>query len=482
MDYRRAHTVEEAVQALAESPESRILAGGTDLMIQLRHREARPQRIVDITAIDELHGIEEEADGRLRLGAGVTFSDLLASPLLRRKAPILQEMAAQVGAVQLRNLGTIGGNIANAALAADSLPVLIALEAEAEIAGPEGRRRQQVAELITGPGRTTLQRAELLVAFRFRPPAGRSIFLKVGRRNALNIARLSMSAVGHLDDDGRIAEVRLVPGATLRRTRRVTEVEAMLVGQRPDEALFAQAGRRMAEVMIEASGRRWSTPYKEPVIATLTRRALHRLFIDAERPPEMPLDLLFRLHGEAHHHPQPHPPAADRLPKSRVPHEGAPQRISFTLNGEPVSVEAPVGLSLLTLLRDRLGLLGAKEGCDSGECGACTVILNGKAVLSCMVLAHQVEGGDLITIEGLRGEDGGLTDLQEAFIEHGAVQCGMCIPGMLMSAEALLMRDPAPTREAIRYAIAGNLCRCTGYKQIVDAVEATARKRAGERR
>ncbi len=479
MEFQRAHTVEEAIALLAEVPGSYLLAGGTDLMIKLRHHEVHPARIVDISRIPELLALEEEADGRIRLGAGVTFSRLLASPLIREKAPILQQMAAQAGAVQLRNLGTIGGNVANAALAADSLPVLIALEAEAEIAGPQGRRRERVADLVTGPGRTTLQPGELIVAFRFVPPQGKGVFVKVGRRNALNIARLSMSAIGHLDAAGRIAEVRLVPGAALRRTRRVTEVEAMLIGQEPDEALFTEAGKRMAEVMIEASGRRWSTPYKEPVIATLTRRALRALFLEEAAIAEPPLDLLFRIHGEAHHEPHAEPPAKEHLPHLPIPHEGERQRLSFTLNGEPVSVEVPVGLSLLTMLRDTFGLLAAKEGCDSGECGACTVILDGEAVLSCMVLAHQVEGREVITIEGLHGEgEEEMTDLQRAFIEHGAVQCGMCIPGMLMSAEALLMRDLHPTREEIRYAIAGNLCRCTGYQQIVDAIEAAAKERA----
>ncbi len=479
MEFRRAYTVDEAVRLLTEHPDAYLLAGGTDLMIKLRHHEVHPACIVDISRIPELLTLEEEADGRIRLGAGVTFSRLLASPLIREKAPILQQMAAQAGAVQLRNLGTIGGNVANAALAADSLPVLIALEAEAEIAGPSGRRREKVAELVIGPGRTTLKSGEVLVAFRFVPPQGKGVFVKVGRRNALNIARLSMSAIGQLDAAGKIAEVRLVPGAALRRTRRVTEVERMLLGHEPTASLFAEAGRKMAEVMIEASGRRWSTPYKEPVIATLTQRALRAIFLEEEEAiAEPPLDLLFRIHGEAHHEPHTEPPSPEGRPHLPIQHEGERQRLTFTLNGEKVSAEVPVGLSLLTMLRDIFGLLAAKEGCDSGECGACTVLLDGEAVLSCMVLAHQVEGREVITIEGLRGEDEELTDLQRAFIEHGAVQCGMCIPGMLMSAEALLMRDLHPTREEIRYAIAGNLCRCTGYQQIVDAIEAAAKERA----
>ncbi|MGC8779967.1 MAG: (2Fe-2S)-binding protein [Anaerolineae bacterium] len=151
--------------------------------------------------------------------------------------------------------------------------------------------------------------------------------------------------------------------------------------------------------------------------------------------------------------------------------------IEFTLNHKPVAVEAPPDITLLTLLRDYLNLTGPKEGCSVGECGACAVIMDGRLVNSCLLLAPQAAGSDIITIEGIRGPDGGPNDMQENFITYGAVQCGICIPGMIMAGEALLMRNPRPTRAEIRVALAGNLCRCTGYQQIVDAIEATARGR-----
>lgn len=152
-------------------------------------------------------------------------------------------------------------------------------------------------------------------------------------------------------------------------------------------------------------------------------------------------------------------------------------KIAFTLNGQPVSVEAPADISLLHLLRDHLGLTGTKEGCGVGECGACSVILDGRLVNSCLVLAPQAAGRHITTIEGIRGPDGGPNDLQRNFIEHGAVQCGYCIPGMVLAGEALLAHTLTPDRAEIREAIAGNLCRCTGYQQIVDAIEVTAAER-----
>jgi aerobic-type carbon monoxide dehydrogenase small subunit (CoxS/CutS family) len=151
--------------------------------------------------------------------------------------------------------------------------------------------------------------------------------------------------------------------------------------------------------------------------------------------------------------------------------------IEFILNGKDIAVESPPDISLLELLRDYGGWTGTKESCSVGECGACSVILDGEIVNSCMVLAPQVIGRKVVTIEGIAGPDGTLNDMQENFIDYGAVQCGFCIPGMVLAGEAFLMKNTDPTRLEIREAISGNLCRCTGYQQIVDAIEATAKQR-----
>jgi aerobic carbon-monoxide dehydrogenase small subunit len=152
-------------------------------------------------------------------------------------------------------------------------------------------------------------------------------------------------------------------------------------------------------------------------------------------------------------------------------------KIQFTLNRNPVAFEAPSDTSLLIALRDFLGLTGTKEGCGVGECGACSVLLDGRLVNSCLVLAAQANGRQVMTIEGVCQPDGSPNDLQQAFIQYGAVQCGFCTPGMVLAGEALLSSNTTPTRTDIREAIAGNLCRCTGYQQIVDAIQATAKNR-----
>ncbi len=150
------------------------------------------------------------------------------------------------------------------------------------------------------------------------------------------------------------------------------------------------------------------------------------------------------------------------------------RKISFMLNGDAVQAEVDANLTLLRLLREDLGLTGTKEGCGMGDCGACTVLLNGMAVNSCIFPAMEVEGKTVVTIEGLAGPNGDLHPIQKAFIKHGAIQCGFCTPGMVLSAKALLDENPHPTEEEIRTSIAGNLCRCTGYVQIVEAIKAAS--------
>lgn len=152
--------------------------------------------------------------------------------------------------------------------------------------------------------------------------------------------------------------------------------------------------------------------------------------------------------------------------------------IVVTVNGEREHLDVPSNMTLLQMLRDKLALTGTKNGCEAGECGACTVLLDGQPVNSCMMLAVEANGREILTVEGLAAEDE-LSPLQQAFVEHNAVQCGFCTPGMLMTATALLQRNPHPTEDQIKDALVGNLCRCTGYVRIIQAVQAAAEKGRG---
>jgi carbon-monoxide dehydrogenase small subunit len=154
-------------------------------------------------------------------------------------------------------------------------------------------------------------------------------------------------------------------------------------------------------------------------------------------------------------------------------------RVTFLLNKKKVEIETGLNRRVIDLLREDFGLTGTKEGCGSGECGACTILVNGESRLSCLMLVTQLDGTEVTTIEGFES-DGNMGRLQRAFVRHGGVQCGFCTPGMVLAATDLLARNPEPTRDEIAEGISGNLCRCTGYHKIVDAIEAVATRRDSE--
>jgi len=277
--YVRARSVSEGIRLLNEpGMVSQPLAGGTDIMVYIRQAKPWFDRLVDISLLPELKTIER--DGTIvRLGAAVTFSQAIESPILNQVVPFLVEACKSVGSPQVRNQGTLGGNVVNAAACADSLPPLVCLDAVAHLGSMEGERRIPVSELVVRPNQTQVRRGELLTHFSFPvPPEGaRSAFIKLGRRKAQSISRLSMAAVGRTTPQGLVDFIRLTPGAATPRTMRFEQVEAMLLGQEPADLLLVEAGERVAALMVEITGRRWSTEYKEVAIKALAERALRQV-------------------------------------------------------------------------------------------------------------------------------------------------------------------------------------------------------------
>jgi xanthine dehydrogenase iron-sulfur cluster and FAD-binding subunit A len=471
--YLRISSAAEACQALApHGADVCVLAGGTDLLIEWRRTAAKlPPVVVDISPVEELRGILEDDDAVV-VKPLTTHSQLLRSDLLQQFAPLLASAAASIGSPQIRHRGTVGGNLMNAASCADTVPPLVALGAVVTLQSAHGTRQLNLAELFVKPYQTVARADEILTGIRFPklPPRSGSAFIKLGRRNALAISRLSVAAVLQLGDDGRIAAARIVPGAAFPTWRRVTEAEEMLIGEKPDGKLFAAAGAKVSEVMIKETGRRWSTEYKEPVIAVLVRRALEQAVAQVSKPAVPPISKSAERGKNGGHS------ACERSAGLETRDTAGLETcatITATINGRLLHLAVPSNRTLLELLRDDLGLTGTKCGCEVGECGACTVLLDGEPVNSCLVLAPQIQGRHVATVEGL-APGGKLHPLQEKFLVHDAVHCGFCTPGILMSAKFLLDKTPHPTETEIRTAISGNLCRCTGYQQIVDAIAAAA--------
>ncbi|MDR3577320.1 MAG: FAD binding domain-containing protein [Anaerolineaceae bacterium] len=278
-NYVRATSIAEALTLLNEPGiTSRPLAGGTDLVL-LARLDKICDRVVDITQISEMHQIQRTND-QVVVGAGATFSEVIESGIIQETAPVLVQACRQVGAPQVRNMGTLGGNVANAAACADSIPALVCLNAVATVRTPDGEHQWPVSELIVRPNRTQIPKGGLLVSFSFLAPepGSRSTFLKLGRRNALAISRLTIAALGRLDSRGRIAETRIVPGSATPQIVRFTKVEAGLTGRTPNEALCLEASQQTVAEMTGITGRRWSSEFKEPALQAMVARALMRVF------------------------------------------------------------------------------------------------------------------------------------------------------------------------------------------------------------
>jgi len=283
-DYKIAETLEDAVQLLNEpSIRSIPLAGGTDIFVAIRVNPSWFDRLVDIQRIPQLTEINQEGT-QIKIGAAVTFAQAIENPLLQKNTPFLLEACKTIGGPAIRNCGTLGGNVANAAACADTIPALVCLEAIAHLQSASGNRQIPVEELLTGPHKTQINKGELLTHFTFQlpPEDAKSSFIKIGRRKAQSISRLSIAVIGKVDQDGKIDYIRLCPGAAIAKPSRFRNVEDMLMGKSPEKDLFSTVGDQLVSEMIASTGRRWSTEYKEVTLKAITERALTRIFLEEE--------------------------------------------------------------------------------------------------------------------------------------------------------------------------------------------------------
>ncbi len=461
-EYIQPNSTDEVLQILDQrGARARIVAGATDLILELERGVRRGiDTLVDVTRLPGLDRIELDDDGVIHLGALVTHNDCAASPLIQERGYPLARAAWEVGAPQIRNRGTVAGNLITASPANDTITPLVALGASVTLASLQGERRIPLSEFYTGVRRTVMHPDEMLleISFPALKPTQRGTFVKMALRRAQAISLVNVAIV--LDLDGqRVNSASITLGAVAPTIIHATEAEDYLKGKDLTDAVIARAGELARAASRPINDLRASADYRAEMTRVITSRGLAAIRENRQTLgfPEAPV--LLSTDGD------------NALPLTPARHPAEP--IETTINGRHYTFKTGHDKTLLRLLREEGALTGTKEGCAEGECGACTVFLDGQAVMSCLVPAPRAHQAEIVTVEGLANGDQ-LHPVQQAFIQDGAVQCGYCTPGFLMSAAKLLQERPQPTRNEIEQAITGNLCRCTGYYKIVQAIENAA--------
>ena len=494
-EYINATTIVEVLQILKDrGTRARIVAGGTDLILELeRGVRTGIDTLIDVTRIPDLDQITMDEDDVIHLGPLVTHNHCVESKLIRERAYPLALAAWEVGAPQIRNRGTISGNLITGSPANDTITPLVALDASVTLQSTHGTRTIPLKDFYQGVRKTMMQPDEMMVDISFpaMKATARGTFIKIALRRAQAISIvdaaviLETSTLRQAQDNASLStgfeadtviSASIALGSVAPTIVRAPEAEKYLEGKKLTDEVVAEASRLAMNASKPIDDIRGSAAYRLEMVRVCTLRGL-RSIRDGQDQAGMPSDAVL-LWGEQR--------GNGRLQET---HESPLSPIETTINGRKYSLNSGHEKTLLRFLRDDAQLTGTKEGCAEGECGACTVFLDGNAVMACLVPAPRAHCAEIVTIEGLASLDSGdlpptlqelapalqkLHPVQEAFIEYGAVQCGYCTPGFIMSAAKLLEEKPNPTDHEIEQAITGNLCRCTGYYKIVQAISSAA--------
>lgn len=464
-DYVIPTTLDQALDVLADrAGAARVVAGGTDLLLEVERGVRQPEVLVDITRVPGLDQVMLGDDGFVHVGALVTHNQVVASQLCCERGLPLAQACLEVGAPQIRNRGTVAGNVITASPANDTITPLMALDAQVTLCSRGGSRVVPLRNFYVGVRRTVMAPDELLTRVSFVPLGvrQRGVFLKLGLRRAQAIAVINVAVVVCFADD--VAQVVeravLTLGSVAPRIVHAEAAEQFLVGRVLDATTIGEAALLAEQAASPIDDVRGSARYRRGMVTSLVARAL-RLLADGEERRGWPTNPVL-LGGQSRS-----VAAVGVGVEQGFDAQGSV--IEMVVNGSRMEFRGAHGLTLLDALRDVAGLTGTKKGCAEGECGSCTVWLDGVAIMSCLTPAGQAHGAEVTTIEGL-ARDGQLHPVQQSFIERGAVQCGYCTPGLIMAAAKLLEECPTPSVEEAQQAIAGNLCRCTGYAKVLEAI------------
>ena len=468
-----ARSVDHAIRLLQEHPQAQIIAGGSDVLVQMREGKRAGAELVSIYGLDELRGVSMEEDGTIRIGPLTSFSHITRDPLIRKYIGVLGEAVDMVGGPQIRNIGTIGGNTCNGVTSADSASTLFAWDAVIELTGPEGVRRIPIRDFYIRAGKVDLRPAEIQTGILIRRESYEGYqghYIKYAMRNAMDIATLGCSVNVKLSDDRKtFTDIRIAYGVAGPVPMRAVHAEAAGKGLPVTEDSIEKISSTVLEDVTPRDSWRASKAFREHISKVLCKQALEEAEKRAESGTEQEIEREEKADIRAG-------VSAD-AEKSFSGESGRYKLIRCRINGVDREAVVDVRASLTDMLRNDYSLTSVKKGCEVGECGACNVIIDGECYNSCIYLAVWADGKEIRTLEGLMGPNGELSDIQQAFIDEAAVQCGFCTPGVIMSAVEILERGKEYTRDELRKMLSGHLCRCTGYENILNAVEKTMRKR-----
>lgn len=465
-NYHMPETVQQVLDLLDHAgDQTKIIAGGTDLMIEIRDGKWEGlEDVIDISRVKDLDKIFEDADGLIHIQANVTHNDILNSDLVRKTGSPLYQACYQVSSPQLRNRSTVVGNLVTASPANDAIPPLMAMDASLILVSGRGERQVKLNEFYMGVRKTVKQPDELVREIVYKPlkASQRGSFIKQALRKVQAISTLNCCVM--LDLEGELITNAIVTmGSVAPTVIHSQQAEDFLKGKRLNAETAHKASELAALDTRPITDFRGGNDYRQYMMQVIVEDALMEL-LENKQDSKVPLNPVTLSQGAGW----------QSVPGGKWDQE----HIETTINGQSLRFGGEFKSTLLNFVRERVGYSGSKPGCEEGECGACTLYLDGKAVVSCLVPAPRAHMATITTIEGM-AEEGQLHPVQKEFINHGAVQCGFCTPGFVMAAAKLLEEKPHPTEDEIRDGISGNLCRCTGYYKIIQAIEAACQDGGG---